>query len=66
MKKEPWKLIYLISLIVAGLLAVIIAANSIAAENGGAFLPDILRRIIGVSDIIFLFLLVFSRIKGRN
>lgn len=66
MKRNAWKLISWISLIVIGVLAVILAANSIAAENGGAFLPETLRRAFGIADMVCLFLFVFSRIKGRN
>lgn len=66
MKKDLWKLISWIAFIVIGLLAVLLAADSIAAENGGAFLPGALRRALGIVDMIFLFLCVFSRIKGRD
>lgn len=66
MKKNIWRLIYGISLLEVGVIAVILAANSVAAENGGGFLPDTLKIVFGAADMACLFLLVFSRIKGRN
>ena len=48
MKKNAWTLVYWISLSVMGILGVIWVANSIASENGSAFLPDTVR-VISVS-----------------
>lgn len=66
MKKNAWTLVYWISLSVMGILGVIWAANSIASENGSAFLPDTVRVILGITDLICLFIFVFSRIKGKD
>lgn len=66
MRKNTWSLIYWISIFIMGVLGVIWAANSIAANNGGGFLPDAVRWVIGAADMICLFLLVFSRIKGKG
>lgn len=66
MKKNAWTLVYWISLSVMGILGVIWVANSIASENGGAFLPDTVRVILGITDLICLFIFVFSRIKGKD
>lgn len=66
MKKNAWTLVYWISLSVMGILGVIWVANSIASENGGAFLPDTVRVILGITDLICLFIFVFSRIKGKG
>lgn len=66
MDSRAWRLMSRISLTVMGILAVLSAANMIAGENGGAFLPDIVVRVIGIVDVVCLFLCVFSRIKGRR
>lgn len=66
MKKNTWTPVYWISLSVMGILGVIWAANSIASENGSAFLPDTVRVILGITDLICLFIFVFSRIKGKD
>lgn len=66
MKKNAWTPVYWISLSVMGILGVIWAANSIASENGAAFLPDTVRVILGITDLICLFIFVFSRIKGKD
>ena len=66
MKKNAWTLTYWISISLMGVLGVIWAANSIAAENGGAFLPDTVRISMCIVDMICLFLLVFSRLKSRR
>lgn len=66
MNSRAWRLICWISLTVMGILAVLSAANMIAGENGGAFLPDIVVRVIGIVDVVCLFLCVFSRIKGNR
>lgn len=66
MKKNAWTPVYWISLSVMGILGVIWAANSIASENGSAFLPDTVRAILGITDLICLFIFVFSRIKGKG
>lgn len=66
MKKNTWSLIYWISIFVMGVLGVVWAANMIAAENGGAFLPDTVRISMCIMDMICLVLLVFSRIKSRR
>lgn len=66
MKKNAWTLVYWISLSVMGILGVIWVANSIASENGGAFLPDTVRVILGITDLICLFIFVFSRIKEKG
>lgn len=66
MKKNAWTLTYWISISLMGVLGVAWAANMIAAENGGAFLPDTVRISMCIMDMICLFLLVFSRIKSRS
>ena len=66
MKGRAWRLVFRISLIVLGILAALSAANRIAGSSGGAFLPDIAVRLIGIADMICLFVCVFSRIKGKQ
>lgn len=66
MRKNTWSLIYWISIFVMGVLGVIWAVNSIAANNGGGFLPGALKLALSIVDMICLFLLVFSRIKGKG
>ena len=66
MNSRAWRLICWISLTVMGILAVLSAANMIARNNGGAFLPEIVVRVIGIVDMVCLFLCVFSMIKGRR
>lgn len=66
MKKNAWTMTYWISISLMGVLGVAWAANMIAAENGGAFLPDTVRITMCIVDMICLFLLVFSRIKSRS
>ncbi|MDY4588254.1 MAG: hypothetical protein SPD47_07380 [Oscillospiraceae bacterium] len=66
MDSRAWRLVCRISLVVLGLLAVLSAANRIAGCNGGEFLPDIVVRVIGIVDMVCLFLCVFSRIKGNR
>lgn len=66
MNSRAWRLICWISLTVMGILAVLSAANMIARNNGGAFLPDIVVHVIGIVDMVCLFLCVFSRIKGNR
>lgn len=66
MKKNAWTLTYWISISLMGVLGSIWASNRIAAENGGAFLPDTVRISMCIMDMICLVLLVFSRIKSRS
>ena len=66
MKKNAWTMTYWISISLMGVLGVAWAANMIAAENGGAFLPDTVRISMCIVDMICLFLLVFSRMKSRS
>lgn len=66
MKKNAWTLVYWISLSVMGILGVIWVANSIAYENGSAFLPDTVRVVFCIADLICLFIFVFSRLKGKG
>lgn len=66
MKKNAWTMTYWISISLMGVLGVAWAANMIAAENGGAFLPDTVRITMCIVDMICLFLLVFSRMKSRS
>ena len=52
MKKNTWSLIYWISIFVMGVLGVIWAVNSIAANNGGGFLPGALKLALSIVDMI--------------
>ena len=65
MNSKAWGRVFRITLVIMGILSVLSVANMIASGNGAAFLPDIVRRCIGIVNMICLFLCVFARVKGR-
>ncbi len=66
MSQKAWGLVFGVSLIILGALGVLSVANMIAAGNGAGFLPDIARRVIGIADMVCLFLFVFSGVKRKH
>ena len=55
-------LVWSISLIVIGIATLIISISSIV----GITLPDILRRCLGVIELISLFALVYTSVRKKN